>query len=47
MIEIIPYKNNFIDDWEKIVLSASSSNFLYLRKYLDYHGRRFKDKSLL
>ena len=47
MIEILPFDKKMTDDWEAVITSVRSGNFLYSRRYIDYHGDKFHDKSLL
>jgi Acetyltransferase (GNAT) domain len=35
------------DSWEELVRSSANGTFLHTRRYLGYHGDRFKDLSLL
>lgn len=47
-IEIVRYDQSYYDKWEKFVLSNSiNGTFLQSRLFLEYHGTRFKDHSIL
>ena len=46
-LQLVPYKPEMIDLWENFLLRPSNGTFLHTRKYLSYHGDRFKDSSFL
>jgi hypothetical protein len=46
-IELIPYQDEYADTWDVFCASGSNSTFLQTRRFLSYHGERFKDESLL
>ena len=47
MIEIKRYTHDMQDEWDKFVPTAKNSTFLHMRRYMDYHGDRFPDYSLV
>jgi hypothetical protein len=46
-IELVPYREELRDTWERLVRSASNGHFFMERGFLDYHGNRFEDASFL
>lgn len=46
-IDIIPYTDARECEWEQFCADAVNSTFLHTRKFLSYHGERFKDLSVL
>lgn len=47
MIRIEKYSSEKEDIWNKFNKESKNSLFMFDRKYMDYHGDRFKDHSLL
>jgi hypothetical protein len=47
MIEVIKYTSNHKKGWDEHVLNAKNGHFMFQRRYIAYHGDRFKDHSLL
>jgi hypothetical protein len=46
-IEIQPFRAEDGDAWDRIVRAATPTHFMFERAYLDYHGDRFEDASLI
>jgi hypothetical protein len=46
-IDIIPYSQDYETAWEVFCASAVNATFLHTRRFLNYHGERFKDLSAL
>lgn len=46
-IEIRQFDKSDKDRWDLFVESSNEKNFLYTRAFLDYHGERFNDNSLV
>jgi hypothetical protein len=44
---IIPYTSEYQGIWEDFVTSAPNATLLHTRRFLSYHGDRFKDRSLM
>ncbi|MCY0878505.1 MAG: GNAT family N-acetyltransferase [Firmicutes bacterium] len=44
---IQPYSDQDQDRWDHFVSDSLNGTFLHTRRYLSYHGRRFRDRSLL
>lgn len=44
---IIPYSIKHKDDWDQFVRESKNGTFIIERNYMDYHGDRFVDCSLL
>lgn len=42
-----PYTPQLKGDWEKVLQRAVNGTFLHSRNYLEYHGERFSDVSLI
>lgn len=47
MYSLKPYSPQLEGDWEKALQSAINGTFLHSRNYLEYHGERFSDASLI
>lgn len=45
--ELVPYQTQHADAWDAFCASASNATILQTRRFLGYHGERFKDLSLL
>jgi hypothetical protein len=46
-LEILPFNSNNENIWDDFVNSSVNATFLHSRKFLNYHGDRFKDVSIL
>ena len=46
-IKIVPYEPKYQEVWDLFCYSAQNATFLHSRKFINYHGDRFKDESLL
>jgi hypothetical protein len=44
---ILPYAEEDAAQWDELVARAPMATFLHTRRYLAYHGDKFKDESLL
>ena len=47
VIAIIEYESNNEPRWDDFIRRAKNGNFLFFRKYVEYHSGRFEDNSLL
>ena len=47
MIRVVPFAPDFSDVWDQFVSSSVNGTFLHTRKFLEYHGSRFLDASLM
>ncbi|MEW9669517.1 GNAT family N-acetyltransferase [Ammoniphilus sp. 3BR4] len=47
MLFVREYNNEDQSNWDKIVATSINGTFLHSRRFLSYHGSRFKDKSLV
>lgn len=45
--EISPFDNSSAEVWDALVLRSINGTFLHTRKFLSYHGCRFKDLSVV
>jgi len=46
-LRLVSYESQMVDLWESFLCQRSNGTFLHTRKYLSYHGDRFKDSSFL
>lgn len=46
-ISVVEYKAEFELPWDQLVKRSRNGHFLLTRRFLEYHGDRFKDRSLL
>src|SRR5207253_5373717 len=46
-VRIVQYAEHDAADWDKFVARAPMASFLHTRRFLSYHGQRFRDLSLL
>jgi hypothetical protein len=46
-IRIQPYSRQLKKDWDSVLSKASYTTFLYTREFIEYHGDRFTDASLI
>jgi len=47
MIGIRPYTTALMPIWDKVLDHSVNGTFMHARNYMDYHGERFQDASLL
>lgn len=47
MFEIRRYTAERVDEWNAFVAASKNGTFLFDRRYMDYHGDRFEDCSLM
>lgn len=47
MIRIEPYTTSMLAEWDRFVSGARNGHFMFSRGYVEYHGDRFRDSSLL
>lgn len=43
----VPFDESWRSAWEALVESSVNGTFMHLRRFVDYHGPRFEDRSLL
>jgi hypothetical protein len=46
-IELRPYESRDAEEWDAFCADAVNATFLHTRRFLSYHGERFRDLSLL
>ena len=46
-IELVPYESGHAEVWDAFCAGAANATILHTRRFLSYHGERFKDLSLL
>jgi hypothetical protein len=46
-IEIVAYESKYETVWDLFCASAQNATFLHTRHFINYHGSKFKDESLL
>lgn len=46
-IEIIRYSSDYISTWDSIVEGSKNAPFFYKRNFIEYHGKRYMDFSLI
>ena len=46
-LRLVSYEPQMVDLWDNFLLQDSNGTFLHTRKYLSYHGDKFKDSSFL
>jgi hypothetical protein len=46
-IDVVPYERDYARAWDVFVRGARNTHFFFQRGFLEYHGDRFKDASLL
>ncbi|NDF13290.1 MAG: GNAT family N-acetyltransferase [Proteobacteria bacterium] len=46
-IELVSYESRHAETWDAFCNGAANATFLHTRRFLSYHGERFKDLSLL
>ena len=44
---VTPYQPEMARDWDAVVLASTAGTVLHSRRFLDYHGHRFRDLSLV
>ncbi len=47
MIEVRKYNPQLRHDWERLVDSSSNAIFQHSRSFMEYHGNRFEDRSVI
>ena len=47
MFEVVKYRAELKEDWDRFVDVAKNASFLLKRDYMDYHADRFEDASVL
>lgn len=47
MIELVKFSEDVEDLWEQLCLGSVNGTFLHSRRFLSYHGGRFKDSSFI
>lgn len=47
MLNTIRYRDDFKEQWDSFITNSKNGNFLFYRKYMDYHADRFCDHSLM
>jgi hypothetical protein len=45
-MRVAPYSENGSAEWDEIVGRCPMATFLHTRRFLSYHGDRFRDASL-
>lgn len=46
-MEIRIYKSEYKNDWDNFVRQSKNGTFLHYRDFIEYHGKRFNDHSLM
>lgn len=46
-INIKPYQSAYREVWEDFVMKSANGTFLHQRSFMDYHGERFEDASVM
>ena len=46
-MRVVPFTADHTDAWDRLVETAPMATFLHTRRFLSYHGDRFKDASVL
>lgn len=46
-IELVPHESGHAEAWDAFCAAAANATILHTRRFLSYHGERFKDLSLL
>lgn len=46
-LEVTPFRPDLALGWDELVERARNGHFMATRRFLDYHGERFQDRSLL
>ena len=46
-VTVLEYEPGHVGTWEKIVASSASGTMLHTRRFISYHGDRFRDRSLM
>lgn len=47
MIKVERYTKENLEDWEQVLAQAKNGTFLHARTFIEYHGDRFEDASLI
>ncbi len=43
----VPYNESYSNVWDNFCSQSNNATFLHTRKFINYHGNRFKDRSLI
>lgn len=46
-LRVEPYMDDLADEWDRFCAGAFNATMLHTRRFLSYHGTRFKDRSVL
>src|SRR5438128_272608 len=46
-MRVVPYTSEHAERWDEVARKAPMGTFLHTRRFLSYHGDRFRDASLL
>src|SRR5688572_1838279 len=46
-MKVLPYAQESATEWDEFVAGAPMATFLHTRRFLSYHGERFKDVSVM
>jgi hypothetical protein len=46
-VSVSSYEPDYADVWEKIVAQSGTGTMLHTRRFISYHGERFRDRSLM
>lgn len=46
-MEVVRYQKDWKQKWDEFVSGSKNATFLFYRDYMDYHGDRFQDHSLI
>lgn len=46
-MELLPHNRNYDPDWDQFCQLSQNATFLHTRSFLNYHGNRFQDQSLI
>jgi hypothetical protein len=47
LVTVAPFRAQDTESWDRFIRSSKNGTFLFLRGYMDYHGDRFEDHSLM
>src|SRR5690606_37498826 len=47
MFTITPYRPSLLNDWNTVLSQSLNGTFMHRRSYMEYHGDRFSDFSLI
>lgn len=46
-LQVKPYQNASREQWDELVRQSANGTFLHLRSFMEYHGDRFEDASVM